>query len=624
MNKIYQSASAYAANILSRNKLKQSLANLYKKGLPTGYNVGLKNLDEMFRLDLGRLITVTGIPNHGKSEFIDYLCAQYNKLYGFTTHYFSPENQPVELHASKLVSKFTGKPFDNDTIDQEELAAVSNYVFDNFIFMNYSKQYTLEDILKTAEYTIKNYGVKILVIDSYNKIENQKSMVTSETEYISQVLDKLVFFAQQMNVMVILVAHPKKMEKDGDGYKMPKAYDINGSANFYNKSDYCITVHRNYAPSYTTISVDKVKFKNYGTTGQAILGYDIRSGNFYDVDESITDLFNMQQLPTPPLVELNLPEEYMAQSTSDLLNVPVSFFTSCNSTNPSDVNLYDFITMDKYKDKIEHIRAGATLEEKKTRKNAASLPAVTVSTRMQGGRGAKYVVGHTNLMCIDIDYKDNVEIFPQIPEILQLLDYVCFYQLSASGQGYYAIVPIADAEDHRLHFNALYEEFKDLGITIDKQCSDEGRLRYYSYDENRFVKPYVFIYRDKKEKFEEKKFISNSTAPVEFKYVSPASGDKDKSSVMKELDGVCEKIINGQVNVCKGYDAWFQSGCGLAKTLGEDGRTYFHVLSQFYDGYSKDETDGKYDECLSSSEAYDYSIKSVFHFINQALKQKGA
>ena len=125
-------------SILPASYLKSSLSELYNSGLPRGLETSIDALDNVFRLDRGRLVTVTGVPNCGKSEFVDFLATVYNKRYGMKTLYFSPENQPVSLHLSKLVSKFTNKPFEKENMADGEVEAIMNHICDNFFFFNYN------------------------------------------------------------------------------------------------------------------------------------------------------------------------------------------------------------------------------------------------------------------------------------------------------------------------------------------------------------------------------------------------------------------------------------------------------------------------------------------------------
>lgn len=109
----------------------------------------------------------------------------------------------------------------------------------------------------------------------------------NETNYISQTLDKFTNFAQKYDVLFFLVAHPRKMSKDASGqFEVPTLYDINGSANFYNKTDYGITVQRNKEAGTVGVYVQKVKFKHLGETGNATFKYNINNGRYVPYYES--------------------------------------------------------------------------------------------------------------------------------------------------------------------------------------------------------------------------------------------------------------------------------------------------------------------------------------------------
>jgi twinkle protein len=125
-----------------------------------------------------------------------------------------------------------------------------------------------------------------LVLDPFNKIEHQRNRNETETEYISRALDLLTNFARRNNILVILVAHPRKMMKNGGSFEIPTLYDINGSANFANKADYGISVYRNFLETSTEIHILKVKYKHWGLGGIAKLRYDLISGRFVGYENS--------------------------------------------------------------------------------------------------------------------------------------------------------------------------------------------------------------------------------------------------------------------------------------------------------------------------------------------------
>ena len=198
--------------ILPKAYLKESIDALSKGGLPKGFYTGVKGLDNLCRLDKGRLITITGVPNYGKSEFVDFLTTTFNKRYGMKTLYFSPENQPVSFHLAKLMAKFTGRKFSPESYTPEEMNAAVDYIGDNLFFFNYERITKLEDILALSEKLIKEKGIDIIVLDAYNKIDSDKSVGEMETEFIGKLLDVLCRFAIKHDIMIMLVAHPKKMD----------------------------------------------------------------------------------------------------------------------------------------------------------------------------------------------------------------------------------------------------------------------------------------------------------------------------------------------------------------------------------------------------------------------------
>lgn len=260
--------------------IEESLDSLFEHGMQKGKTLGYSNLDDLVSFETKRLCIVTGIPGHGKSEFIDMMAERLNLRYGWRFAYFSPENMPLEYHASKLIEKFTGKTFGRSTLGYGEYRQVKEYLEDNFFFIIPKDGFKLDAILERARYLVRRKGIKCLVIDPYNRLESEQGS-RSETQYISMVLDKLTTFAQLNDVMVILMAHPTKLPKDTNGVTpVPTLYDISGSANFYNKADFGITVYRDRVNDVTRIHVQKVKFRHLGTCGEASFKYNLRNGRY--------------------------------------------------------------------------------------------------------------------------------------------------------------------------------------------------------------------------------------------------------------------------------------------------------------------------------------------------------
>jgi len=266
--------------IINIDSLYSEIFDLYENGIKNGLEINNPEIDKYMTIELGRLMIVGGIPGSGKSEFIDYLVSRLNLIYGWKSAFFTPENYPLKYHYRKIHEKFSGRSFDKKT-DTTDFLSIFEYIKDNYFYILDEDDMTVETIMKSAKMLVKQKGIKILVLDPYNKLEHQYKSNVSETQYISKFLDTLSNFAKFNNVLVILVAHPRKMQIGA----VPTLYDISGSANFYNKADYGITIHRDKndngsMSNAVDLHVQKIKFKHLGVQGVAELNYNYNNGRF--------------------------------------------------------------------------------------------------------------------------------------------------------------------------------------------------------------------------------------------------------------------------------------------------------------------------------------------------------
>ena len=201
--------------VFTVSDFEQSLDAIFEFGLQKGVTIGHENVDRLISFETKRLCMVTGYPGSGKSEFIDEIAERLNMKYGWKFAYFSPENAPLAYHASKLIEKFTGKKFSKETLSFGEYKQVKEHLEQNFFFISPS-DYKISTILDKAKYLVRRKGIKALVIDPYNRLEDEKGG-QKETDYISLLLDKLTNFAQHHDILIILMAHPTKPAKNKEG-----------------------------------------------------------------------------------------------------------------------------------------------------------------------------------------------------------------------------------------------------------------------------------------------------------------------------------------------------------------------------------------------------------------------
>ena len=263
---------------------------LYENGLQGGAETGWENLDAHCTFELGRLVVITGRPGDGKSEFTDELVLRLRLRHGWKTAYYSPENLPVEYHLKKIADKLLGRNFapgygmTEELYDQARqwLAANVTHILPG------DGAYRIDDILLKARQLVRRRGVRTLVIDPMNRLEQDSGM--TERDFIRSVLNKLCRFAQRNRCLVILVAHPRKVNRNEATGELRRVEmnDINGSADFGNMTDYCIDVDRNDKKQIVTIYIDKVRFKHLGSAGTcAKFVYNFISGRYFPCEEGI-------------------------------------------------------------------------------------------------------------------------------------------------------------------------------------------------------------------------------------------------------------------------------------------------------------------------------------------------
>ena len=87
-----------------------------------------------------------------------------------------------------------------------------------------------DSVIRSAEETVRKYGAKLIILDNLMMIDLKASadnMNIAQTELVN----RLICFAIKYNVVVVLIAHPKKTQDMTSDISM---YDISGTSNLIN------------------------------------------------------------------------------------------------------------------------------------------------------------------------------------------------------------------------------------------------------------------------------------------------------------------------------------------------------------------------------------------------------
>lgn len=207
---------------------------------------------------------------------------------------------------------------------------------------------------------------------------------------------------------------------------------------------------------------------------------------------------------------------------------------------------------------------------------------------------------------------------------------IMYCGLSASGKGVFCIIPYEDYRKHKLHFYALEQEFKDMGIVVDSSCSDICRLRFYSYDEHPYVNFDAEVYTrtlDKSsaihlkseiiapKKSGDRRILNVTSKPLSLREALLQPSNLDFASAVPlsktaETERLLNLVIERQIDITSIYNDWIKIGLVIRNLFGDKGLDLFDKVSSFHPKYSQEEVEDKFFEL--DEEKYRASTQSLF------------
>jgi len=282
LKEIVDEATPYpVSGLYTVNSYYSQVLDLYDGKYIKPFSTGLGNLDSIYKVMLGTFHCITGIPNHGKSSFLDQVLISMAIKHGWRFAIFSPE-QSTSMHIRRLTQMKAEKPFEDglvvEKMSREELEETLDWLSNHFYFIETRESVPDVDlILKVAKSSLFKYGIKGIIIDPYNEVNARRKGNAREDEHIRDFISKCKRFARIHDVVVWVVAHPTKLPKNNDGsYAPPTAYDISGAAHWHNQADVVITVHRDFDDDSIRVITRKIREQGfYGNIGETMFSYDI-------------------------------------------------------------------------------------------------------------------------------------------------------------------------------------------------------------------------------------------------------------------------------------------------------------------------------------------------------------
>jgi len=249
------------------------------------YDIRFERLSAHYRMRLGDFVVVTGVPGLGKTTWVNDVVCRVVTHYGLRAAWASFEQAPQRDHRRALRAWYKGDDRDRHASYADFTTETEAWIEERHVFIvpKEDDDVTLDWMLDRMEVAVVRHGAKIIIIDPWNEMDHARLPGETTTEYVGRSIKALKRFARQFQIHLIVVAHPTKSTKDGDGkYRMPTLYDISDSSHWYNKCDLGIIVHREKADA-TMIKVQKSKYHDeIGRPGEVLMTLNPETRHFVE------------------------------------------------------------------------------------------------------------------------------------------------------------------------------------------------------------------------------------------------------------------------------------------------------------------------------------------------------
>jgi twinkle protein len=251
---------------------------------------GIDWVDQRLAFEVGALSVGTGTPGAGKSTMTTWALFHVARNEGVRIGMMSFETHPHRTrdHFARLL---TGRPFESLRGPERDKALGFMDAHFRIVHRTY-EQANGHNIgwLHNMIYTLAvRDGCKLIVVDPWNELEHLPEPGESLTNYINFALQQIRQWAEQYEVHICLVAHPKKIDTIKGQPRPPLGYDIADSAAFFNKPALGFTVHQDKTENgvpFVELWTWKVRDAQlYGIgKGKAAATFDIEAMDYTYID----------------------------------------------------------------------------------------------------------------------------------------------------------------------------------------------------------------------------------------------------------------------------------------------------------------------------------------------------
>jgi len=264
-----------------------------------GKYLGFKGLDEYYSMQLGNCTDWTGFPMSGKTQLLMECLLNTSKFYGWKhLVYFPDVGNNVEIIAD-LMHKLTGKSFNplaHNVIKDEEISRNIDWLLAHFKILTKQDVKAKMTPFEFYDYAVElkqKHGLETASIDSWKDLSHPYNEYGGYAQYLEVVLPYRNQIAEDNNLHLHTIIHPKLTEKVNGKRSVPSPYDLKGGSEWFNSGKCMITVHRDDLHyNQAIVNFNKIKPRSVGNIGQLILWFDKEKFIYYELENPQPNVYN--------------------------------------------------------------------------------------------------------------------------------------------------------------------------------------------------------------------------------------------------------------------------------------------------------------------------------------------
>lgn len=228
------------------------LVDIPRRNIGPGLPCHFRSAGERMKMVFPSLITVTGTPNSGKSQFTVNWCLNLSRFHGVKCAFIKFEDE-VEDFQDDVMSYAKAFNKSGGALEWARKHVISLPLYGESDDLAYNLKWLDENIREAACVV----GCKVVVVDPWNQMEHFFDRMT-ESDYTLAALAHLGKLARKYQIAIIVVNHPTKAaaDKEFDDLSM---YDVAGSAHWANRSDMVLVLGRQGTSNIANIKIAKAR-----------------------------------------------------------------------------------------------------------------------------------------------------------------------------------------------------------------------------------------------------------------------------------------------------------------------------------------------------------------------------